>query len=100
MSNPIIQQEPPKRGADANEVARCARRLAKMHGNNLMRVVAINSGLGMDYADAVSAACESDSDWACLVAEIIPNLSDASGLLDAIASATEAYFEEEDPACN
>ena len=82
------------------EVARCARALAKRHGNRLMSVVAINSGLGFSYEDAVSKACEVDEDWACLVAELLFGLADASGLRDAIVRAIEAYFEEvEELAC-
>ena len=97
MNDMSIAQQQTNDSPSSQEVARCARTLARRHGNRIMSVVAINSGLGLDYEDAVSKACECDEDWACLVAELLGELVDAGGLRDAIVRATEDYFEEDDP---
>lgn len=100
MSESSIQQGNSSNDVSPQEVARCARRLVRMHGNRLMSVVAINSGLGLSYRDAVNKACEVDEDLACLVSELLWACADTKDLRDAVVATVEAYFEEvEDMAC-
>lgn len=72
------------------------RNLVLVRGNHLMGYVAI--GLGGSVEDAVSDACDTNEDLACLVAALLDGLECSDGLRDAISKAVSDYFDTDEVA--